>query len=380
VALSLCDFCKDKFAIEKSGWGHYFCKENNIPRERTTWTMEKKEGFQGYGNQRLWARMEFTDFASTDLTGKKSVLYFFADWDETHAQMDKVTKVVQKKNPDIHFFWIEAEQYSDLGQKFSVTMVPTFVLMLGDKVVSKVEGADPGELAKAVKALSGFDTAAAEAADKKRIQKKIEQLVESSPVMLFMKGSPTQPFCGFSRKTVALLEENAIPFASFDILTDEEVRQELKVYSDWPTYPQLYVHGEFQGGLDVISEMAVGGQLKKELGIEDLGPPEDSDAALTKRLEKLTKQAEVMVFVKGSVDAPRCGFSRTILGLLQEQGVSFETFDILSDEEVRQGLKTFSDWPTFPQLYVKGEFQGGLDIVNELAAEPGGLKAQFQSL
>ena len=54
--------------------------------------------------------------------------------------------------------------------------------------------------------------------------------------------------------------------------------------------------------------------------------------------------------------------------------------DILSDEEVRQGLKTFSDWPTFPQLYVKGEFQGGLDIVNELAAEPGGLKAQFQSL
>ena len=74
-----------------------------------------------------------------------------------------------------------------------------------------------------------------------------------------------------------------------------------------------------------------------------------------------------MLFMKGSPDAPRCGFSRRIVALLRERGVAFGSFDILQDEAVRQGLKVLNDWPTFPQLVVKGEFVGGLDIVAEMA-------------
>lgn len=70
--------------------------------------------------------------------------------------------------------------------------------------------------------------------------------------------------------------------------------------------------------------------------------------------------------MKGSPDAPRCGFSRKIVNLLNEQGVQFASFDILQDEAVRQGLKELNDWPTFPQLIVNGEFVGGLDIVKEM--------------
>ncbi|KAJ9439577.1 Monothiol glutaredoxin-S17 [Diplonema papillatum] len=84
------------------------------------------------------------------------------------------------------------------------------------------------------------------------------------------------------------------------------------------------------------------------------------------RIKKLIKKGKVMLFMKGEPDAPRCGFSRTIIGILREEGCTFETFDILTDEAVRQGLKSFSNWPTFPQLYVDGEFVGGLDIVKEL--------------
>ena len=84
-----------------------------------------------------------------------------------------------------------------------------------------------------------------------------------------------------------------------------------------------------------------------------------------------------MVFIKGTPDAPRCGFSRKIVELLKASDVPFDHFDILSDEAVRQGLKEFSDWPTFPQLYAKGEFMGGLDIVQEMAESGDSLAAQF---
>ena len=89
----------------------------------------------------------------------------------------------------------------------------------------------------------------------------------SAPVMLFMKGSPAAPRCGFSRQITEILSSNNIPFASFDILSDESVRAGLKTLSDWPTFPQLYVHGEFVGGLDIIKEIATSGDLASELGM-----------------------------------------------------------------------------------------------------------------
>ena len=84
--------------------------------------------------------------------------------------------------------------------------------------------------------------------------------------MLFMKGSPSTPKCGFSRQIIEILMANGIPFASFDILTDETIRAGLKTFSDWPTFPQLYVNGDFVGGLDIIKEIANEGDLKTQLG------------------------------------------------------------------------------------------------------------------
>uniref|UniRef100_A0A665UA46 Glutaredoxin 3 n=1 Tax=Echeneis naucrates TaxID=173247 RepID=A0A665UA46_ECHNA len=87
---------------------------------------------------------------------------------------------------------------------------------------------------------------------------------------------------------------------------------------------------------------------------------------LNQRLKKLINASPVMLFMKGNKEAAKCGFSRQILEILNGTGVDYDTFDILQDEEVRQGLKTYSNWPTYPQLYVKGELIGGLDIVKEL--------------
>ncbi|XP_053208025.1 glutaredoxin 3-like [Panonychus citri] len=104
------------------------------------------------------------------------------------------------------------------------------------------------------------------------------------------------------------------------------------------------------------------------------GTEGESEGKLEDRLKKLINQAKVMIFMKGSRDAPRCKFSRELIGILQEEGADYETFDILEDEQVRQGLKAYSNWPTFPQIYVNSSLVGGLDIIKELR-EIGELKS-----
>ncbi|KAJ6979069.1 monothiol glutaredoxin-S17-like [Populus alba x Populus x berolinensis] len=191
---------------------------------------------------------------------------------------------------------------------------------------------------------------------------RLESLINSGPVMLFMKGKPTEPKCGFSGKVVAILQEEKVTFESFDILTDKEVRQGLKVYSSWSSYPQLYIKGELIGGSDIVLEMQKSGELKRILVEKGIAQKE----TLEDRLKSLITSSPVMLFMKGTPDAPRCGFSSKVVNALKEKGVSFGSFDILSDEDVRQGLKVFSNWPTFPQLYYKGELIGGCDIILEL--------------
>ncbi len=84
------------------------------------------------------------------------------------------------------------------------------------------------------------------------------------------------------------------------------------------------------------------------------------------RIDELVKTNKVMVFMKGSKLMPQCGFSNTAVQILNSLGVPFETFDVLSDYEIRQGIKEYSNWPTIPQVYINGEFVGGSDILIEL--------------
>ncbi len=92
-------------------------------------------------------------------------------------------------------------------------------------------------------------------------QARIQQLVDGSDVLLFMKGSPLFPQCGFSSRAVAILNHLGVEFESVDVLQDQGVRQGIKAFSDWPTIPQLYVKGEFVGGSDIMMEMYESGEL-----------------------------------------------------------------------------------------------------------------------
>jgi monothiol glutaredoxin len=87
---------------------------------------------------------------------------------------------------------------------------------------------------------------------------------------------------------------------------------------------------------------------------------------INERIEDLIKSHQTFLFMKGTPEKPRCGFSANTCGILSELGVTFNSFDILSDTDIRQGVKDYSNWPTYPQLYHKGELVGGNDILTEL--------------
>lgn len=98
-----------------------------------------------------------------------------------------------------------------------------------------------------------------------QLKERIEKDIKNNKVMLYMKGTPDEPQCGFSAQVISVLKTYDVPFKTFNILDDEDIRQGIKEYSDWPTVPQLYVNGEFVGGCDILTEMHNDGELKKVL-------------------------------------------------------------------------------------------------------------------
>ncbi len=102
------------------------------------------------------------------------------------------------------------------------------------------------------------------------------------------------------------------------------------------------------------------------------------EPAITERIQTEINSQDVVLFMKGTPVLPQCGFSAAVVGVLTHLGVQFRGVNVLEDNDIREGIKTFSDWPTIPQLYVKGEFMGGCDIVKEMY-ETGELMEMFNT-
>ncbi|KAK4635163.1 Monothiol glutaredoxin-3 [Fulvia fulva] len=231
-----------------------------------------------------------------------AIVYFNADWAEPCQKITLVLSTLaatyeQTSPPRIAFFSIDAEELSDISEKYNVTQVPFIALQKGGKILETIIGLDVnhirstidryagggaggeslppaqkvnkseqpqtngGGVAKYAPGASDPSTApqySAEQMDapksKEELDQRLSELVKAAPVMLFMKGTPSAPQCGFSRQTVSILREKGVRYGFFNILADDEVRQGLKEFSEWPTFPQVYVDGELVGGLDILKE------------------------------------------------------------------------------------------------------------------------------
>ena len=103
-----------------------------------------------------------------------------------------------------------------------------------------------------------------------KINKKIDEMIESDDVVLFMKGTPDFPQCGFSANVVGILNHLGIDFKSYNVLEDMELREGIKIYSEWPTIPQIYIKKEFIGGFDILKELLENGEIRELLNKKDI--------------------------------------------------------------------------------------------------------------
>lgn len=204
--------------------------------------------------------------------------------------------------PTISFLSLDAEALPDISESYDVSAVPFLVLQRDGKVLESVSGSDASKIrgvverhgrksgntgklglppaldavpmengeekeGKQTEKTNDLSSYAPDSGDvatapemsstqgqKEEVDKRLGELVKAAPVMLFMKGTPSTPQCGFSRQLVGLLREKGVRYGFFNILADDEVRQGLKAWSDWPTFPQLYLKGELVGGLDIVKE------------------------------------------------------------------------------------------------------------------------------
>ncbi|GFU53055.1 glutaredoxin 3 [Trichonephila clavipes] len=186
------------------------------------------------------------------------VLYFYVnDSAECNQMSDIITELSKnEENKNAAVIKINASKDEDIGKKYNIASVPAFVFLRNGDVVDNLVGANGPALSKKI-----------EENTKDPIEDRLKKLINKAPIMLFMKGSPSVPKCGFSRQVTALLDVYAPEYETFDILEDFEVREALKKYSNWPTYPQLYVKGELIGGLDILKEIAKNGELNSLLDV-----------------------------------------------------------------------------------------------------------------
>lgn len=204
------------------------------------------------------------------------VLLFDAEFTEQQNEVKKALEFVLEApelKDKIVVGSVDVEQNNDLAKQLEVVSVPIVVCVVNGKVVKKVDTLEPTKLVKTIEEqLKRHQLSSGDTSDKTDPKEKfnhyLKQLVNRAPVMVFMKGDPTAPRCGFSRQLVELLAKNDLKYETFDILLDDDVRQGLKEYSDWPTYPQIYVKGEFVGGLDILKQLDETGELVKTLQVE----------------------------------------------------------------------------------------------------------------
>uniref|UniRef100_A0A6B2LHW8 Uncharacterized protein n=1 Tax=Arcella intermedia TaxID=1963864 RepID=A0A6B2LHW8_9EUKA len=191
---------------------------------------------------------------------------FWASWSKPSIQINGVIEQLQKQYPAITFVKVEAEEVGEITQKFQVDAVPAVVFLKDGAAVHTLKGANPPELTKYVVSLGqseGTPTPQPAPAQPEDLNERLKKLINSAKVMAFIKGTPAAPQCGFSSKFCAILKEQGITFSTFNILSDPQVREGLKKYSNWPTFPQLYINGELVGGLDIVKELVEQGELKQ---------------------------------------------------------------------------------------------------------------------
>ncbi|KAJ5424940.1 hypothetical protein N7465_000010 [Penicillium sp. CMV-2018d] len=263
----------------------------------------------------ITSEADFSSHLSSLSPSALVVLYFHTPWAAPCAQMGAVLSALASQYPattppTISFVSINAEELPDISEEYDVSAVPFVVCLRSGQILESISGSDAVKVRDAVERHAGRGNVAGGVGSMEGVKANIPPPLSAVP-------REDAPFTA-TQAPIAASEPPSADAANATAVTSA---------------PAL--------------------------------TPEQSREALFARLEQLVKAASVMLFMKGTPSSPQCGFSRQLVGILRERSVKYGFFNILADEDVRQGLKEYAEWPTFPQLWVNGELVGGLDIVRE---------------
>lgn len=253
----------------------------------------------------ITSEADFSSHLSSLAPSALVIVYFHTPWAAPCTQMRNVLSALASQYPatsppTTSFISINAEELPDVSEEYEVSAVPFVVCLRSGQILETISGSDAIKVRDAVERHAGRGNVpgATDGTTRPNIPPPLSAVPRDN-----MPSTATQP-----------------PNAS-------------------------------------------AGPAAGAIAVDSNPTPEQSKEALFARLADLVKAAPVMLFMKGTPSAPQCGFSRQLVGILRDRSVKYGFFNILADEDVRQGLKEFADWPTFPQLWMKGELVGGLDIV-----------------
>lgn len=170
--------------------------------------------------------------------------------------------------------------------------------------------------------------------EKLKAFREIEDMVTGQPQFYaFIKGTPDQPKCKFTRRLVEQFAAKGYRYRTFDILKDERIRQWLKFYSNWPTFPQIFLSGKFVGGVDIVTELIEGGEF------DDMVPQAAKKLPPLDEFKELLTQHKVVALIEGQADTPSSQSSQELITLLKRNGVKFVAVDTIQRPDYLQALQ-----------------------------------------
>lgn len=204
-----------------------------------------------------------------------------------------------------------------------------------------------------------FDEMVPESCKPLKPQDQLAKMLNQSKIVLLLNGTVEKPLDEASKALLDKVNALKCEYSIIDMSVKSEFVEHLGKNVQ---VPFVYMDGKAAcdiNGLDQLAEQEV-----FKVGLKQ------RKLTVNERIEELLKGSKVLLFMKGSPDSPQCGFSQKTIGILKKyDGLKYDHFDILQDNEIREGLKKYSNWPTYPQLYVKGDLIGGIDIIQEMDEE-----------
>ncbi|KAL4459496.1 hypothetical protein ABPG74_018109 [Tetrahymena malaccensis] len=293
--------------------------------------------------------------------GKLIVITFYADWyDHSVNYVEQIANLQELMQiQDVVFCKCDAEKVPEVANKFQVSMVPTVVLTETRKTtIKKFENEVPAVLFEQIEEANKTFKNQFEN-EKERMYAKIKELLSQPGVLMFIKGTPQEPECKFTRELLGIIESLKIRFRYYDIIADIDMRHWLRHYNKWPTYPQIFIDGKLLGGLDVLKEHIAKNTLEIPASCKISEPKE--------RLQQIIQEHKSILFMEGTPnDENLSENSKKFINLLAQAGIRFSVFNLSIDCNLKDYLKeTYKS--TDPYFFAGKQYVGNLEVVIELS-------------